>query len=86
MSKTSASKSNTQTAACGCWYCTTRTQDSRRRATKKTSISVRRVDPVKLESLLNRIFKDKYAVSMRDNSYTIWAERQLEERETLECC
>ncbi|KAI8668709.1 hypothetical protein NCS57_00683100 [Fusarium keratoplasticum] len=85
MSKSAVNTGNTRPAACCCWYCTKRTPDHQRDTTEKTSISGRRVDPAKLENLLNKLFADQYAVSMRDNSYTIWASRKLDESETQQC-
>ncbi|RSL67027.1 hypothetical protein CEP53_003167 [Fusarium sp. AF-6] len=52
---------------------------------KDTRLPGRRVDPEKLENVLNEAFDDQYAVSMRNNSYVVWASRELKEEEKQKC-
>ncbi|KAM6527741.1 hypothetical protein FALCPG4_008790 [Fusarium falciforme] len=52
---------------------------------KDTFLPGRWVDPRKLENVLNDLFDDQYAVSMRNNSYVVWAPRRLHENEKRMC-
>ncbi|RSL65885.1 hypothetical protein CEP54_004022 [Fusarium duplospermum] len=52
---------------------------------KDTLLPGRWVDPTKLEKLLNHLFEDQYAVSMRNNSYVVWASRRLGDDEKEKC-
>ncbi|RSM12349.1 hypothetical protein BHE90_003608 [Fusarium euwallaceae] len=52
---------------------------------KDTLLPGRWVDPAKLENLLNGLFDDQYAVSMRNSSYVVWASRRLCDDEKKRC-